>query len=615
MYTKMSRWYFLIPVVYAGFIGYLLYMQFSGEVTRTDQMHHVSVIAEMAAGSGKSTGRVSSIEVRANGLIFSFSKSNPMIVETVSRGTIEKAVTAYSVDTNTVNIEFGDDFGLRIDVSADGSQNVAIQVESLPEDAVNVAMPFSLAEGYVTSHLKSIPAMTINKTGSEDSENTLAFLPLLSYIELDPLRFVLTNRDGSLGAIELTSDISALVDSFEYWISEQYKFELAADDEKIKAAFVEKAYQEWISGRYDGLNGKWNMPDGTKVFDESIVALVLAESLARGRYDSGLAAMQRASEQHKNLTSLLTAPFLGDIVEKGNEIDQREAAAVERIGIQLDQKDAAVFSTTNLPTFAVNRAPFLVAQGLSDFAAEIGTKDLDLVTGIGMVQAYVDSLSFRGDTFQSFTKFRPIVEDVILPSLFFSDEGLFLKTAETNCDVFLGLLAGDLLRRIGENEKDKTLTSIGRELTASAIVRADTSGYLPEKLMIIGTRIEDGPFLIRPEDVHRFVSEGLYTPREISLFALAGPGTWLWTIADQVKVTKENKTYRISLNFPVGKTHHILIKGIGPLFSLTLYGQQWRSDPRFQEYGSGWFYDENSRSLYIKLAHRTNTEVITIQQP
>lgn len=615
MYTKVSRWFFLIPVVYAGFISYLLYMQFSGEVAKKDQVHHVSIAAEMAAGSGKSPGRISSMEVRANGLAFSFSKNSPVIIETVSQGTIEKAATAYSVDANTVNIEFGDDFGLRIDVSDDGSQDVAIRTESMPEDAVKVSVPFSLSEGYVNSRLKNIPAMTINKTGSENSDNTLAFLPLLSYIELDPSRFVLTERDGTFGAIQLTSDISALTDPFEFWISQFYEFEFAANDTAIKSSFMEKAYQGWISGRYDRLRGTWNMPDGTKNFDESIMAFLLAESLVRGSYDSGLAAMQSASALHKNLTTLLSAPFLGDIIRKGNESGQRDTAAVEGMRTHLDQKDTAIFSTFNLPLFAADKAPGLVAQGLSELAAEIDIKNLDLISGVDMVQAYVDSLSFSGDTFQSFQNFRPIVEDIILPSLFFSDEGLFLKTAENTCDVFLSLQAGDLLRRIGENEKDKTLTSIGRELTASVIIRADASGYLPEELHIDGTRIADGLFLIRPEDIYRFVSEGLYSPREISLFALAGPGTWLWTIADQVKVTKENKTYRISLNFPVGKTHHILIKGIGPLSSLTLYGQQWRSDPRFQEYGSGLFYDENTRSLYIKLAHRTNTEVITIQQP
>jgi hypothetical protein len=615
MYTKISRWFFLVPVIYAGFIGYLLYMQFSGEVSKKDRVNHVSLVAEMAAGSGKSPGRISSMEVSANGLTFSFSKNSPVIIETVSQGTIEKTATAYSIDTNMVNIEFGDDFGLRIDVSDDGSQDVAIRTESMPEDAVKVTVPFSISEGYVSSRLKNIPAMIINKTESVNSDHTLAFLPLLSFIEPEPLRFVLTKRDGSFGTIQLTSDKSALADPFENWISEHFKFETAANYKQIKASFEEKAYQGWISGRYDRLRGTWNMPDGTKKFDESIMALLLAESLARGTYDSGLATMQSARAQHNNLTTHLTAPFLGDIIIKGNQIDQKEAAAVERIGIQLDQKDAAVFSAFNLPSFAVDRTPFLVAQGLSDLAAEIETRDLDLATGIGMVQAYADSLSFSGDTFQSFKNFRPIVENIILPSLFFSDEGLFLKTDETTCNVFLSLQAGDLLRRIGENEKNITLASIGRELTASAIIRADESGYLPEKINIDGTRIEDGPLLIRPEEIHHFVSESIYAPREISLFALAGPGTWLWTIADQVKVTKENKTYRISLNFPVGKTHHLLIKGIGPLSSLTLYGQQWRNDPRFQEYGSGWFYDANTRSLYIKLAHRTNTEVITIQQP
>ncbi len=74
----------------------------------------------------------------------------------------------------------------------------------------------------------------------------------------------------------------------------------------------------------------------------------------------------------------------------------------------------------------------------------------------------------------------------------------------------------------------------------------------------------------------------------------------------------------MGVKFPVNNTHYMIIKGIEPFTGIQLYGVNFRTDPRFESYNSsGYVYDSTTKTLLLKMVHRTETEnvVLIYRQP
>jgi hypothetical protein len=70
----------------------------------------------------------------------------------------------------------------------------------------------------------------------------------------------------------------------------------------------------------------------------------------------------------------------------------------------------------------------------------------------------------------------------------------------------------------------------------------------------------------------------------------------------------------ISVNFPVNETHYIMLRNVKQFPILQIYGQNWRRAADFESYynASGWYYSEQEQTLVLKIAHRSNTELVRL---
>jgi hypothetical protein len=70
----------------------------------------------------------------------------------------------------------------------------------------------------------------------------------------------------------------------------------------------------------------------------------------------------------------------------------------------------------------------------------------------------------------------------------------------------------------------------------------------------------------------------------------------------------------ISIQFPVGETHYVMLYNVPPFPLLQIYEVNWRRAVDFESYynSSGWYYFEDDRILVIKINQRSNTENVRI---
>jgi hypothetical protein len=122
--------------------------------------------------------------------------------------------------------------------------------------------------------------------------------------------------------------------------------------------------------------------------------------------------------------------------------------------------------------------------------------------------------------------------------------------------------------------------------------------------------VSDG--YIPPEDVYAFISSWPYYPEEKPLYPLYDPGSWVWTAAQLDRVVTEAGKLRFSFSFPTGIPHYIMIQGIQPVSSVELQGMKIVGSLNYQTFINGWYYDENSLTLYIKLFQDSPQEEVVV---
>ena len=118
--------------------------------------------------------------------------------------------------------------------------------------------------------------------------------------------------------------------------------------------------------------------------------------------------------------------------------------------------------------------------------------------------------------------------------------------------------------------------------------------------------------IIKPEELYSLITGGKYYPHHVSLTSALCSPAWAWTSADDLQASRGASTIRLSFDYPINESHHIVVRGIEPFSSITLFGIMWKSDPRFQFYRSGWFYDETEKALYITITHSEQREELVI---
>ncbi|MCP4180282.1 MAG: hypothetical protein GY756_21170, partial [bacterium] len=204
-----------------------------------------------------------------------------------------------------------------------------------------------------------------------------------------------------------------------------------------------------------------------------------------------------------------------------------------------------------------------------------------------------------------------IIEERILPSVSWLDEGLFLEE-ENRTSVEESFKAGNLLLKSGSLLKNDFYISIGRQMIISILDRASESSFVPKTIYAKDNKISNQEGSLPPELFYFDLTDNPFYSVQNNLIDTLGSGSWIYTSAKQFEIQANSKETHITVNFPKGSIHHFAIKGVKPFKKLIMWGLEWRTAPDFQRYDAGWVYDKTNETLYIKLQHRAEIEKIRI---
>jgi len=606
MKTKIGKQYYLIPIIYILIIVVLLHFQYSTDESFVRTIRNITVNGERSKAAITGKRGLSSLNVDAFGFTFSFDDSNPVLIETKDGLTHKFYALDFTPYSDGIEINLGKGMSVRFLLDEEGLRILpdATMIESIER----IKIPVTLQPGIEVRSGSGMPVLAV----TDDLLGETYFVALQEGIQYQEEEGYFILDTGQYGFKELVfrSAPPGIEDPLTFWFAGKANFPDSAEYNKAVGSFLGIAKNGWENSRFSRETGTWDNGRGSEVFSEKIAVILLSEAVGTGRFSTVHENMTIASAEHRDELTRLSSPFLGDIINLVNRYVRADnPERLYRTFLESARKgDTKLFSREGL----IRTVELSSDQDLRDAALktiqQAEMEEVSILSSLGMID-YL--LSIQPDSYIDLA--RTIIDTRIVPSLTVIDEGVYISTGDReNLEILSSIRTGSLLLRAGKLAENETYEALGRSLIAASLSLADEDGFLPEIIRSDGLSIRGRNGVLPPEEVYLLLADNRYYPQERPLTRFFGDGSWMWSGAREVTVTPGSDMYSISFTYPRGETHYIAIHGLAPFSRMKLLGIDWKGDPIFQYYYSGWYYDQSTSTLYIKLRHRTERETIEI---
>ena len=386
------------------------------------------------------------------------------------------------------------------------------------------------------------------------------------------------------------------------------------------ARFSDRAYAGWIRTRFSANNGTWRMADGSQAFSEDIGIGLLAESVARGTLPAavqawGSALDARLEQGPAPMLSFATSVYTGRVKDFARSQQDRDPVEVGRLQGLAARADQSLADQPGVLRYLLDRGGPAAAKSVLSALKGLDAVRLSPPEVLTVLESFEDYAQLVGDDPSIPSAARDLIEKRLLPSVAATDDGaVFLRQPESSSvDVKQSIRCGSLLLRAGSLFRYLPLGALGRGLIVSSLSRADDEGVLPATLSLTQGRLTSRDGALAPESVYPLLPTGRHIPHEVPLFRLLGPESWVWTAADLVSADQADSAVRLVFSFPSGVPHHLVFRGLRPFAQIRLHGIAWHSDQSYARYSDGWAYDEQNRTLFMKITGRQDQEEVDIR--
>lgn len=381
------------------------------------------------------------------------------------------------------------------------------------------------------------------------------------------------------------------------------------EDYIVQAARNSQSFSEALVRWTDQNFLRWNQNIALQ-HDEDTVIAYSGESIQRGNYRSAIAAIPSGFLSGPNRT-WVSSVYLGGMNSAFRSFIAAERERTARISRLISEHSPELLKESRAFEFLLLRGTVaLVDEGL-EFIHTMDPVALGPETVPGVFEGWVALNTWRPNTDNPFERLTDQACKLIIENIQRDQDRVFIFQG-TGADTELNIRTGAALRMWGEQTGKGSWAALGRSLLLSVISMEDDTGTFPARLSFSanGESGDAGGSRVSAAKLYRLLDTGENLPHA----AVAGPnGIWTWTAASAISTVQESNVLDISVSFPVGETHYMMIRGIKPFSRIFIYNMEWRSDPQFERYdSSGWIYSSEEQVLILKMKHRLMIEHIQI---
>lgn len=608
MDARLPKKYILIPVFYVAVIILFLFLQFTGGKKLNGTFGIIEISSTYRSGSGRKQV-LESLDLSWDGLHLAFSPSSKLSLTAADGSEKEVPVTSYSILPESLEVVFANFMVLRFSYANSSSKSIIIQTDAAdsPLRIKTAHIPYTIEGGITLEEEAGLPILSMHNSGGQ----AFVILPRGSSRDGSARRFNVALSEG-MAFLRYTQAEGASADPALFWFTSQLESLAEGESEKVMSAFLDQSYRGWLSVRYRQQEGVWENADGNTGFSETLLAALLAEAMKRGQYADVQAKLWAVQNLNKALLTFSTAPFYGDLLTVTEKFQQSDLALIGDITDKIKRRDISVLSYPHILSIIVDRGPFSLSQELIVLISSLTEKNLNpnLVLDLGNI--YIEAMDLGMDVPELRDTVFAGIGKYIYPAIEVANNAALVLNGKGEGDTMLTLRTSRLFRELNKRTPNPLFALLGNRMLTDIFSYANETGFLPATFAVEDSGVEPSKQMLAPELAYTMVTDNSYYPAETSFLSSYGPGSWAWSAADVTGNQVDQNTFELSITYPVGEIHNLVIQGIRPFIDLTMLDLPWRGDRYFQEYTSGWFYREDTRTLYIKLRNKKETERIII---
>lgn len=563
---------FGLTVLYSSIIIGIFVLQFKNEsvISRTIGLLRIT-LAQTQHADG-STALKNTLRVSFKGISFTADDVTPaMLLRNAQEPAPLTLVSWEQRDDNAFVFLFSDDVALTFAVS-DKTDGAALTVSAqLPPGAERLSLWYKTAEGYSvteqTASRRLVSAKNAQYVFSADSfaGETVVLSPAMltaTYAIYEPV---------TTFAFEQVSASTPLAAQHAYTDNVQHVRDAVA-------AIPVETMRDPSQG------------------NESAVIAYLAEQAARGNYDD---AFKRIPESFRNSSrrTYLSAPFFNSLVSMNRSLTMVTENMRGMIQNALAQQSLAVFGNRAIADYMLRESTNADVRSLAALPASIADFAPTIGQASDILRVYVALAKASSALADSLAPVIPACLAAVQDACVFENDTLRLTEKESPVPFLQSVETGKALLDYGAYRADQACQTCGRLLINTAFAQNSD--------LNTRTLAELYPLLV----------ENSFYPHHTLLGTFGTNKVWAWSAARRLSYAENSvgNTGTITIDFPADDTHYLIIKGIRPFEGIEIYGMPFRTDPRFESYNSsGYVYDEQTQTLFLKSRHKTDREIIRL---
>jgi len=329
----------------------------------------------------------------------------------------------------------------------------------------------------------------------------------------------------------------------------------------------------------------WNQNASGLQSEDDIIAY-LSQTLQRGNYSTAVSAIT-GNLLNTPKHTYRSASYVGGMIRSYSTFMTAENERMNNVTRLIRAKSLDVLKEEHLLDYLFTRSSLALANEVIDLINNANPSALISEHCPGLLEIYFDMRRWRPGTNNPIEHLTEQMLVLISENMNRDTENdaVYASSSESN-NFEYSLRLGKALVFWADAVHNTEWAAIGRSLIISAI----TSGNAGR--------------------LYNILNPGDYYPRATWL---TDAGHWAWTVSPVIRASDTAGNLNLSFTFPLGMTHHVIIRGVRPFLRIQIHGMDWRSDPQFENYdSSGWLYYPDNQVLIIKLRHRSSIENIRL---
>lgn len=598
MLKYIARRFFLLLALYSTILFGIIVLQFKNSNTFT-----FSTGSLRASGSWDQEQETSlkpslPLHITVNGLDFFIDTQNPVLAFGANKQGVALSLLKLEQFDKAIRLSFSEEVEIVFASEKRGEVDTTTISTTLPKKYQKIRLPYKIMRSTKLEKLDSQVLLSVGNTkytflGVAISEQSGLHERYLELSSAQPLaRYQTWIPAKGININNLSSIAGARKDTYQTKLEEFAQNSLAAFKIALNSGSI----------------------------NEPLVTAYVAEMGRVGMYHAALDVVPESWRLGSNKT-WLSNTFFNNLEKTWLGFMAKEREERTLLSKQISEKNPACFEFPSLVPYLLDRGSAILLSDLLKMSESLVIANLTPLQAAGIIEAGLDLAQLVPTTENNLATLYESCERILSASLLKFGDELFIGENKTSVDTKASLRIAKILIRYGDSNPSKSSwRSCGYLLVTSLLNFSGDRATLPANFAISGTESAGGVIaktetILSPAVLYPLImSENTWYPH-IQSFAFQGlPGIWAWTSAQSITLSEPSKdVLKIATRFPQGETHYLVLRGIKPFSRIQIYGMDFRSDPRFENYNSsGYRYNQETETLFLKMRHKAEIEDVIL---